>query len=1539
MKKAEKRIFSAILAIAVMLSCIIVPQAERIKPIMSITFDEQASPPYTPRDGAQTADGHSGAALYLNGSGAYATANDISAIHALRGDFTFSIWCNPSNTATWARLFDFGIGTEQYMFLTFSNNRPRFAITRGGNAAGEEQILDGTLDIALNEWSNIIVTRSGSTTTMYINGLEAGSTNDITLSPADLGATTTNYFGKSQYPDPYFSGMLDDFEVYSAGVTAEQAREIAGDAYEREIERARQEQLAQLSTYDRYLIQTHFYDANNEKLFQYQDKQTITAKVDIQNYTFTDNTLSAVLYGCVGSREEEIAKTEAQTIAPMESGCLTITTPLQKSYDTLHVKITDEQTHEELDGGYLCKSNAIFPPASPEDTDETTFGAHDPTIFKDPVGGHYWVYSSHNLVYESEDLIHWTEHDYTKTIMVPQKCEEFIYHNYTDLGIDKNNADSNKHVNATYWAPDLIYKANDEYPYWFYLSVSCGLGGRNSVIGLVKAKSPGLWDGEYQDYGVVLATKEMKGYKTNAIDANLYTDTDGKTYFIWGSFWQGIQAAPLKEDGTIEGVDYTSDDTILSSCMNFGTTVFASKSGTYGPEGAYMVTNKATGYRYMFASYGWLGTNYNIRVVRSPLSKSFGSSMTELKDADGNSVATAHKDAPIDSFWGYKASGSYRLGDGIEYCGSGHNSVFQDDDGSWYLIEHCRKVADAAAYLQVRKILWTADGWPVVSPVVYAGEREQKLPKAMLYGTWDLSSVGHTIFKKGVTTVTTGSKDADLPVHSSEIILLPDGTIGGERGRWQFDGDHTVTLTFTKDGNQNKNEYYKNGDTMTLFVMTGYDKDKRESCVTMTGVNQNHIAQFAKKSNACLADTVPPALKTTAKELPKSTGGNPILGFDQNGDILYGGDPAALVVGDTVYLYVGHDVSTDAESSKSIYNMPEWVCYSSKNMTDWTYEGVVMKATDIPWRNDDTSAWASQMVEHNGKYYLYYCTWAKTDDGKQSIGVAVSDSPTGPFRDIGRPLVNGSATEPQSSNWNDIDPTVLVETVDGVERRYLAWGNGKYYVCELNEDMISVTDQNNDGIIDGNDIREPKFLNMQTTYTEAPWLYKRDGKYYLFFAAGWRERMAYATADSPYGPYSFGGIIMPPTATSNTNHPSVIDFGGKTYFIYHNGSLPRGCGFRRSVCIAQLRFEEDGRVCPVAETSTGLGGKANVLKTVDGSYIGHEPFENPADDRSYPQSKPLIAVGKENGLSTAWEFVSPLNGAAGSEYVSIQSVDKPGLYLAVVNGRIALTQNADGTMGDAMTFRSVEGLNQSADGISFESILENGKYLTVRDGAVMLSYGKEPEACTFFTADITPTPVPTAAPTPANKPSAVSFSDIASHWAKPQIEEIAAAGIINGMDDGSFQPDTPITRGQLTKLIAVMLGLDTSAPYNGTIIDTAGHWACAYIQAADTAGLIDPAFLSENQFHPDQNITREEIASLISRAISYQGNEAAADSSALSVFPDAWAVGDWAVHDMENAVTLGIIKGFDDGTLSPKAEATRAQAAVMMNRLFAFIKK
>lgn len=489
-------------------------------------------------------------------------------------------------------------------------------------------------------------------------------------------------------------------------------------------------------------------------------------------------------------------------------------------------------------------------------------------------------------------------------------------------------------------------------------------------------------------------------------------------------------------------------------------------------------------------------------------------------------------------------------------------------------------------------------------------------------------------------------------------------------------------------------------------------------------------------------EITPPAV--TPVEISKSLYGNPIGGFDGDGALTYGGDPSALVVDDTLYLYVGHDKATGDS-----YVIPEYLCYSTKDMVNFTYEGVVLRMADVSWA-DRNSAWAGQVARHydqaSGKemYYFYFCSWDSTDSGKQSIGVAVSDSPTGPFVDLGQPLVKGSFTTSETSAWNDIDPTVWIENDEnGEEHRYLAWGNSKLYICELNEDMISVKDYDGDGQITyGKDVRSKM---LPTSFTEAAWIYRRRdengncyGDYYLFYAYGWREQMAYATTnDLMTGKLIYGDIIMRPSATSNTNHMAVVDFQGKTYFIYHNGSLPGGSGYRRVACVEELRFYSDGAVVYLEETATGISGVISTITNLNGEVLAHEWFNNSSTDDSYP----YVSMGVGSGLArtqeedTYWEIVPGKADEGNAYYVSIESYNKAGLYITTSGDSVVLAQDHNKTFAEAQTFRTVNGL--AGSGVSFESVAQPGSYLTLSGGVATLTDGTDTAACTFAIAEVT----------------------------------------------------------------------------------------------------------------------------------------------------------------------------------------------------------
>lgn len=136
-------------------------------------------------------------------------------------NITIATWVKLDSRSNWSRIFDFGSSTTTNMFLTPQNGATgamRFAITTGGGAA-EQRINTSTL-LPLQTWSHVAVTLAGSVGVLYVNGVEVGRNNAMTLTPSSLGSTTLNYIGRSQYNDPYLAGVVDDFRILNRALTA-----------------------------------------------------------------------------------------------------------------------------------------------------------------------------------------------------------------------------------------------------------------------------------------------------------------------------------------------------------------------------------------------------------------------------------------------------------------------------------------------------------------------------------------------------------------------------------------------------------------------------------------------------------------------------------------------------------------------------------------------------------------------------------------------------------------------------------------------------------------------------------------------------------------------------------------------------------------------------------------------------------------------------------------------------------------------------------------------------------------------------------------------------------------------------------------------------------------------------------------------------------------------------------------------------------------------------------------------------------------------
>lgn len=288
---------------------------------------------------------------------------------------------------------------------------------------------------------------------------------------------------------------------------------------------------------------------------------------------------------------------------------------------------------------------------------------------------------------------------------------------------------------------------------------------------------------------------------------------------------------------------------------------------------------------------------------------------------------------------------------------------------------------------------------------------------------------------------------------------------------------------------------------------------------------------------------------------------------------IYTADPAALVVGDTLYLHTGHD---EAPAGGTNFVMRDWHVFTSADATTFTDQGAKLSISNFSWAGAD--AWAGEVERGADGRYYWYVPVNGNGAGWMDIGVAVGNSPLGPFTDAkGGPLVSDST--PNSSPLN-IDPTVFTDD-DG--QVYLYWGS--YYglrAAKLNSNMTSINGS----------VTTPSGV---TNFWEAPWMFKRNGVYYLAYAANDSGCAApgyacirYATASNPLGPWTHRGIVLD-QVTSTTNHPAIIEFKGQWYMVYHNAAAPGGGNFRRSVTLDKLYWNADGTMQKVIQT-TGPGG-------------------------------------------------------------------------------------------------------------------------------------------------------------------------------------------------------------------------------------------------------------------------------------------------------------------------------------------------------------
>jgi beta-xylosidase len=299
------------------------------------------------------------------------------------------------------------------------------------------------------------------------------------------------------------------------------------------------------------------------------------------------------------------------------------------------------------------------------------------------------------------------------------------------------------------------------------------------------------------------------------------------------------------------------------------------------------------------------------------------------------------------------------------------------------------------------------------------------------------------------------------------------------------------------------------------------------------------------------------------------------LHFDQH---IRTADPSGHVWKDgKMYLYTSHD----QECQEDFY-MKDWYAFSSSDLVHWKTHGPILSVKDIAWA--DNYAWAPDAAYKNGKYYLVFPAGKGTKDRANpdkstkwmGIGVAVSNSPVGPFKDaIGKPLW----TTPYAN-----DPSVFIDD-DGKAYLYFHSTKSDYHVAEMADDMLSVK-----GDLVKMDMGgyEPKM--------EGPWVFKRNGLYYFTMPENNRS-LSYFTSTSPKGPWKYQGVFM--DEESGNNHHSIVQYKGQWVLFYHRwlDSAELGCSKKqRHVAAEYLHFNDDGSIQKVTRTEEGVADFRHKVK-------------------------------------------------------------------------------------------------------------------------------------------------------------------------------------------------------------------------------------------------------------------------------------------------------------------------------------------------------
>lgn len=305
---------------------------------------------------------------------------------------------------------------------------------------------------------------------------------------------------------------------------------------------------------------------------------------------------------------------------------------------------------------------------------------------------------------------------------------------------------------------------------------------------------------------------------------------------------------------------------------------------------------------------------------------------------------------------------------------------------------------------------------------------------------------------------------------------------------------------------------------------------------------------------------------------------------------IYTADPRAHVYNGKIYIFPSHDIDTGVpeDDTGAHFDMRDYHVYSMDDPEgDVVDHGVALDINDIPWAH--RQMWSNDVAEKGGTYYMYFP--AKDKDDIFRIGVAVSDRPEGPYKANLEPMKGSFSIDPSTFRDDDGTHYIYFGGIWGGQLQRYKTGRyeenddlrktGEPAICakvaRLSDDMLELGESPRDVVIVDKYGKPLKTEDEHRRFFEAAWMHKYNGKYYFSYSTGNTHLICYAVGDSPYGPFTYQGIVMTPVVGWTTHH-SILEYKGKWYLFHHDSKVSGGKTWLRSMKVVDLHYREDGSI-------------------------------------------------------------------------------------------------------------------------------------------------------------------------------------------------------------------------------------------------------------------------------------------------------------------------------------------------------------------------